>query len=80
MEVFAAGEGAAQRDELKQWVSLTLAKSAWEDLIKTEASIRKQRQETLYKQREKRRKFIEIMAWILLVLVGTVFLYHLCYC
>ena len=36
-------------------------------MIKTEASIRKQRQETLYKQREKRRKFIEIMAWTLLV-------------
>ena len=72
MEVFAAKRKAqAQRDELKQWVSLTLGQSAWEDLIKTEASIRKQRQETLYKQREKRRKFIEIMAWILLVLVGT---------
>ena len=66
MEVFAAKRKAqAQRDELKQWVSLTLGQSAWEDLIKTEASIRKQRQETLYKQREKRRKFIEIMAWIL---------------
>ena len=72
MEVFAAKRKAqAQRDELKQWVSLTLGQSAWEDLIKTEASIRKQRQETLYKQREKRRKFIEIMAWTLLVLVGT---------
>jgi hypothetical protein len=71
MEVFAAKRKAqAQRDELKQWVSLTLGQSAWNDLIKTEAAIRKQRQETLYKQREKRRKFVEIVAWITLISVG----------
>tara|TARA_R100000329_G_scaffold113336_1_gene93020 strand:- start:2335 stop:3024 length:690 start_codon:yes stop_codon:yes gene_type:complete len=72
MEVFAAKRKAqAQRDELKQWVSLTLGQSAWNDLIKTEAAIRKQRQETLYKQREKRRKFVEIVAWIVLISVGA---------
>ena len=72
MEVFAAKRKAqAQRDELKQWVSLTLGQSAWNDLIKTEAAIRKQRQETLYKQREKRRKFGEIVAWIVLISVGA---------
>ena len=72
MEVFAAKRKAqSQRNELKQWVSLTLGQSAWEDLLRTEAKIRKQRQETLYKQREKRRKFIEWTAWILLSLVGA---------
>ena len=72
MEVFAAKRKAqSQRDELKQWVSLTLGQSAWNDLIKTEAAIRKQRQETLYKQREKRRKFVEIVAWIVLISVGA---------
>ena len=72
MEVFAAKRKAqAQRDELKQWISLTLGQSAWNDLIATEAKIRKQRQETLYKQREKRRKFIEILAWVLLVSIGA---------
>ena len=72
MEVFAAKRKAqAQRDELKQWVSLPLGQSAWNDLIKTEAAIRKQRQESLYKQREKRRKFVEIVAWIVLISVGA---------
>ena len=67
MEVFSAKRRAqAQRDELKQWVSLTLGQSAWEDLVRTEAKIRKQRQETLYAQRERRRKFVEIMAWVIL--------------
>jgi len=72
MEVFAAKRKAqSQRNELKQWVSLTLGQSAWEDLLRTEAKIRKQRQETLYKQREKRRKFIEWTAWILFGLIGA---------
>ena len=62
MEVFAAKRKAqAQREELKQWISLTLGMSAWEDLLRTEARIRKQRQETLYAQREKRRKFVEVV-------------------
>jgi len=72
MEVFAAKRKAqAQREELKQWISLTLGMSAWEDLLRTEARIRKQRQETLYAQREKRRKFVEILAWIILISVGS---------
>ena len=52
MEVFAAKRKAqAQRDELKQWIGLTLGQSAWEELVRTEGRIRKQRQETLYAQR-----------------------------
>ena len=35
-----------------------------------EGQIRKRRQETLYKQRERRRKFVEIIAWIVTVGVG----------
>ena len=72
IEVFAAKRAAqAQRDELKQWVQLTLGRKAWDDLIATEGQIRKQRQETIYKQREKRRKFVEIVAWIVMVAVGA---------
>lgn len=72
MEVFAAKRKAqAQRDELKQWIGLTLGKSAWDDLVRTEGRIRKQRQETLYAQRERRRKFVEIIAWVFLIAVGV---------
>lgn len=72
IEVFAAKRAAqAQRDELKQWVQLTLGRKAWDDLIATEGRIRKQRQETIYKQREKRRKFVEILAWVVMVGVGA---------
>jgi len=72
MSIFASKRKAQQqREELRQFIQLTLGQKAWNDLIATEAKIRKQRQETLYRQREKRRKFIEIMAWIILVTIGA---------
>jgi hypothetical protein len=72
IEAFAAKRKAqSQRDELKQWISLTLGRSAWDELIRMEGNIRKQRQETLYLQRERRQKFVEICVIILAVLVGA---------
>ena len=59
-----------QRYELKQWISLTLGRSKWEELVKMEGQIRKRRQETLYAQRERRRKFVEIVAWIVMIGAG----------
>ena len=71
MSIFASKRKAQkQREELRQFIQLTLGQKAWNDLISTEAKIRKQRQETLYAQREKRRKFVEIFAWIFLVILG----------
>ncbi len=54
-----------QRYELQQWISLTMGKSKWDSLVAMEGQIRKRRKETLYRQRERRRKFVEIVAWIL---------------
>ena len=60
-----------QRDELKQIISFTAGPSAWQDLLRTEATIRKQRQETLYKQREKRKHLVDIiLITFLIILVG----------
>ena len=73
---FANKEKAKQqRYELQQWISLTMGKSKWEDLLKTEASIRKRRKETLYKQRERRQKFVEVVAWTVMATVGAAALY-----
>jgi len=75
IEAFAAKRKAqSQRDELKQWISFTLGKSAWDELIRMEGNIRKQRQETLYLQRERRQKFVEICVIILAVLIGAALL------
>ena len=72
IEAFAAKEKAQQqRYELQQWISMTLGRKKWDDLVKMEGSIRKQRQETLYKQRQRRQKFIEIVAWMMVAVVGA---------
>ena len=73
---FANKEKAKQqRYELQQWISLTMGKSKRDSLVAMEGQIRKQRKETLYKQRERRQKFVEIVAWTLLVAAGAAALY-----
>lgn len=73
IEVFAAKKKAEeQRYELKMWIQMSLGTKAWTDLIATEGRIRKQRQETIYRQRERRRKFVEIVAWVVVVGIGVV--------
>jgi hypothetical protein len=71
MQVFAAKRKAeSDRRELLNYIGLTLGKSAVDELIRLEGRIRKQRQETLYAQRERRRKFIEIVAWTIVIGAG----------
>lgn len=67
MELFAAKRKLEQqRDELRQYISFTMGISAWQQLIGMEAKIRKERQETIYKQAARRRAFVEWTAIILL--------------
>tara|TARA_R100000995_G_scaffold747_1_gene516 strand:- start:200 stop:679 length:480 start_codon:yes stop_codon:yes gene_type:complete len=63
-----------QRDELRKLISGMLGPNAWQELIKMESSIRKQRQETLYAQREARKHFMEVVAIILFTTIGGLFL------
>jgi CHASE3 domain sensor protein len=73
MEAFAAKKKAeAQRAELKQWMGFTLGSKAWDELIAMEGQIRKQRQETMYRQRERRQKFIEWVVIILSIITGLI--------
>ena len=58
-----------QRDELRQIISFSAGPSAWDELVKTEGRIRKERQETLYRQRERRKHLIEIVSVTILVLI-----------
>jgi len=75
IEAFAAKKKAqAQRDELKQWLQFTIGSKAWDELIAMEGQIRKQRQETIYRQRERRQKFVEIVVIILAIVTGAALL------
>jgi hypothetical protein len=75
LEAYAAKKKAeAQRAELKQWMGFAMGSKAWDELIRMEGQIRKQRQETLYRQREKRQKFVEWLVIIISVITGVAIL------
>ena len=75
IQAFARKQKAhEQREELRQWISFTLGKSKWDELIRMEADIRRQRKETLYKQRERRQKFVEILVIVVAMIIGLGFL------
>ena len=67
------------REELKQIISFTRGPSAWQELLATEASIRKKRQAMIYAQEERRRKIIEIIGVTFLCLVIAGFLGFMLY-
>ena len=70
MQIFMAKKKAEDmRAELKQIISFTRGPSAWEALLRTEADIRKKRQQAIYDQKERQRKLFEWIAIGFLVLV-----------
>ena len=60
------------RNELKQIIVFSRGPSAWDELLKTEADIRKRRQKAIYDQEEYRRKVLEWIAIGLLAIGVTV--------
>ena len=59
------------REQLKQIISFSRGPSAWEELLRTEADIRKKRQKMIYDQEERRRKLVEgILIAVLVLIVG----------
>ena len=71
LEAYAAKKKVeAQQAELKQWMGFAMGSKAWDELIRMEGQIRKQRQETLYRQRERRQKFVEWLVIITSVIIG----------
>ena len=63
MDAFAAKKKAeAMEEELRNWINLTHGPNAWNELLKMQIKIRKQRQEQVYAQQELRKKVIEIVS------------------
>ena len=68
MQTFMAKKKAEDmRDQLKQIIILSRGMSAWDELVRTEADIRKKRQQAIYAQQELRRKVIEIIAVVVIL-------------
>ena len=58
-----------QRYELKIFLNLTHGPGAYDELLAMEGKIRKQRQETIYKQQQLRRQLGEGLGWLFLILI-----------
>lgn len=72
LALFAAKKKAEQqREDLRTFIQYTMGASAWDELIRMEGKIRKDRQETIYKQAQRRQKFIEWAVISLSVIVGV---------
>ena len=75
LDAFATKKKAEQmRTDLKNLISWTQGPSAWEELIRMEAKIRKDRQKQVYDQIEARKKFVEWIGVFVLIGVTGVFL------
>jgi len=62
MNAFAAKKKAEEMEyELKQYIMFTHGTSAWDELIRMQGKIRKQRQEQIYAQQEAREKLFNII-------------------
>ena len=72
MQIFMAKKKAEDmREQLKQIIMLTRGMSAWQELLKTEADVRKRRQKMIYDQKERQKKLIDGILIGVLVLVCT---------
>src|SRR6056300_1867177 len=72
MEAFAAKQTAVkQRNELRQLIQYTTGKHGWDEFIRMEVQIRKDRQSALYAEIERREKLKEIGIAILVSLFAT---------
>jgi len=58
-----------QRYELKMFLNLTHGPQAYDELLAMEGQIRKQRQETIYKQQKMRQQILGVIGWIFLFTV-----------
>ena len=58
-----------QRYELKVFLNMTYGPQAYNDLLAMEGQIRKQRQETVYKQQQLRRQIGEAITWFIVVAI-----------
>ena len=58
-----------QRYELKIFLNMTYGPQAYDDLLKMEGQIRKQRQETVYKRQQLRRQIGEAITWFIVVAI-----------
>lgn len=72
IEIFAAKKKVEQqRAELKQFIQFSYGQSAWEELLRIEGQVRRQRAATAHKQAEMKELAITILVAGLCILAGV---------
>ena len=75
MQIFMAKKKAEDmRDQLKQIIMLTRGIGAWEELLRTEADVRKRRQKMIYDQKERQKKLLDgiLIGILMFILTGAI--------
>ena len=76
MQIFMAKKKAEDmRNELRQLISFTRGPAAWDELLRTEADIRKKRQKLIYDQKERQKKLVEyiLVGILVFIMAGALF-------
>ena len=71
MDIFAAKKKAeAMEDELRSYVNMVYGPNSWQEILKLQAKIRKDRQEQIYAQQELRRSIINAIGIVVGLVIG----------
>jgi len=80
IQIFAAKrKAAAMRQELKDWISVSMGPSAWEELLSIEAEVRKRKKENEYRKEEIRETIINWIVGILFTAIGIAIMVAIIY-
>ncbi len=70
LQIFMAKKKAEDmREQLRQIIMLTRGMGAWQELLKTEADVRKRRQKLIYDQKERQKFWLEAGAITTLIIL-----------
>ena len=75
MQIFMAKKKAEDmREQLRTLIIYSRGMGAWNELLKTEADVRKRRQKMIYDQKERQKKIIDgiLIGFLMLLLTGAV--------
>ena len=67
------------RQELKDWISVSMGPSAWEELLSIEAEVRKRKKEDEYRKEEIKEAIINWAVGILAVVTGIAIMVGIIY-
>ena len=80
LEVWGQKQRAKEmREELRSYISLYYGPSAWDEIVRIESKMRKERKEAIYEAEERKQKMIELLAGIGLSIIAALILFVIFY-